>query len=1007
MFTHYRLIGSCLLILFLCSALIAQNDQSNATQRTTPIVTIAATASQVRITAPSSITQVQLAVYSEAGEKVFEATQSGNVLDYAVQDRAGVRLIPGNYLCVVKVKSLSGRLSEKLGQLSVQENQVTVQPAETGQLTVAQTQILSTDSEATPLTAPAENEAEASTVIAHDGTDGQMIRGRGALSFRLGDFFRARDKEQMRLSEDGNLDVAGTIRAQRFLVIKPDSIDKKAGTVATTDSVESVQPLVWGTGTTGKLTKWMDGTGGLADSIITESGNTVGIGTTNPNSLLELKAATPILTFNANTNDSYRGLNWMGAGYANVLGSVLMNGHSGDLQIKSGFAGYGGFVSLHTNGLERMRAAANGNIGIGTTSPYSLLELNATTPILSFNANNRDSFHGVNWLANGYGPNPLGSILMNAQSGELQMRSGYPGWGGFFTFHTNGVERMRINPNGNIGIGTENANNFLTVNGRASFGGVAANTGTEPVEVQGSGAGVSYYDRALGAPHRWVTYADGGLFRIWKAGDLVAIDGSGKVGIGTTTPGSKLTVNGVIESKSGGFKFPDGTTQTTAGGGGSTGTITGVTAGTGLTGGGSSGSVTLGLGNTAVAAGTYTNANITVDHQGRITSAANGSGSGTGGPAILNQTTLQGAANFNIDGNGKANTFEATVGFKFPDGTIQTTAGGSSGSILGVKFVAPPADNTFLGLNLIPGGNWNTFVSGSNPRTITGSYNTVVGAYVTSTSTSGTDNSIFGANAGNFAQAGNRNAFFGSASAGFNTTGSDNAFFGTTTGWSNVTGNNNTLLGNISDVGAANLTNATAIGYRARVAQSNSLVLGSINGINGATADTNVGIGTTTPADRLDVNGDIRVGDTDTNGCLKNNNGGTIVGTCSSDVRFKRNLQPFGKVLNRVTRLQPYYFFWRAAEFPEKRFGSEREAGLVAQQVEQVMPELVTTDKDGYKMVDYSKLPLITLQALTELKAQNDALQQQNAATQKENAALKARLDRLERSVRGMRRPRR
>ena len=106
-------------------------------------------------------------------------------------------------------------------------------------------------------------------------------------------------------------------------------------------------------------------------------------------------------------------------------------------------------------------------------------------------------------------------------------------------------------------------------------------------------------------------------------------------------------------------------------------------------------------------------------------------------------------------------------------------------------------------------------------------------------------------------------------------------------------------------------------------------------------------------------------------------------------------------MLDKVAALQPVHYFWRSDEFPARHFGNSANSGLIAQDVEQVLPELVATDSDGYKAVDYSKLPLLTIQAMKELKAENDALKEELAQLKEhvENDPLKQRVAELERLI--------
>ncbi|MHC4640192.1 MAG: tail fiber domain-containing protein [Planctomycetota bacterium] len=123
----------------------------------------------------------------------------------------------------------------------------------------------------------------------------------------------------------------------------------------------------------------------------------------------------------------------------------------------------------------------------------------------------------------------------------------------------------------------------------------------------------------------------------------------------------------------------------------------------------------------------------------------------------------------------------------------------------------------------------------------------------------------------------------------------------------------------------------------------------------------NVGIETKTPSYTLHVVGSAAK----TTG---------IYWTSISDQRLKKNIKPLEGALDRLTRLQGRTFTWKDAGDLNASEGTH--IGLVAQEVEEVFPQWVSEDNQGRKQVTLEGLEAVTIEAIKELKAENELLRE-------------------------------
>ena len=126
-----------------------------------------------------------------------------------------------------------------------------------------------------------------------------------------------------------------------------------------------------------------------------------------------------------------------------------------------------------------------------------------------------------------------------------------------------------------------------------------------------------------------------------------------------------------------------------------------------------------------------------------------------------------------------------------------------------------------------------------------------------------------------------------------------------------------------------------------------------------------VGIGTTSPNSKvkLHVKGDVYI-----EGKLFFKTAGDA-GDIPSDLRLKKNIATIADALDKVHALRGVSFDWRSAEM-----GTEQEIGFIAQEVEPVLPGLVSTNLDGYKTVQYAQVVSVLVEAMKQMDGQIQTL---------------------------------
>lgn len=149
--------------------------------------------------------------------------------------------------------------------------------------------------------------------------------------------------------------------------------------------------------------------------------------------------------------------------------------------------------------------------------------------------------------------------------------------------------------------------------------------------------------------------------------------------------------------------------------------------------------------------------------------------------------------------------------------------------------------------------------------------------------------------------------------------------------------------------------------------------------------NSNVGIGTITPGYKL------QVGNSGDGTQARANAWNTF-----SDARLKKDFTEINRPLEMVEKLTGYYYYWKEG------VDQNRQVGFSAQEIRDVMPEVVSEGEDGLLSVEYGKISPLLLEAIKALKNENDRLKTENSELKAISEKNEVRITEIENMLRDL-----